>query len=183
MFNHFDQHLNVRELILEHRPWIVVECGAGGGNHTQKLLKLQDEVPFMLVVINDSDPGLASTAHLHWIRGVSYVELERIPSGYDFCIIDTDHNYWTLRKELEVCKRRMRPGGIVCLHDTETFATTDGVMGGYGMKYLPYPHEEIASAGKHGLRPAIDEALEDGWELLRETKESCGAMAIRKIKY
>lgn len=200
MTHHFENYLNVKALIeAEDPPWIL-ELGAGSGQNTRNLLDTGRKV----VVITDGTlpDGWESEVvlgNLMWVRGVSYTEIPILMTsdlawqnrtGRDdfgviswmppftieavpFCVLDTDHNGWTLRREMEELEKVMAPGGILCLHDTETFRKTNG----YAMSYIcgaPY-HQEILDCpllyGEAWRRP--------GWEIVRETKESCGAVALR----
>ena len=44
--------------------------------------------------------------------------IEMIPEGLDFILVDGDHSYDGLKNDWEIVKRKLAPGGIVCLHDT-----------------------------------------------------------------
>jgi hypothetical protein len=180
---HFDQHLNVRELMLAKRPRLVVECGAGGGDNTTKLLSLQPELGFRLVVINDGPQpeGIEFAGLEEWVCGLSYLELPKYP-GVDFCLIDTDHNYPTLKWELDALRGVMPKGGIVCLHDTVTYGKNNGDMRGYYRVKHGYPSEEIARANREskGMVDAVFEAA-DAFKLIRLSEESHGAMALERL--
>lgn len=187
--NHFDQHLNVKELILAQKPGLVVECGAGSGENTRKLAELRKECPFRLVVINDGcDENIRQemdALNVLWVEGISYVDLNRFANGeIGVCVIDTDHNYWTLRQELEVLRHKMRSGGIVAIHDTDSpFGESSGHMIEYAIRGVRYPANEILRCEEAGkvTNDAIREAVSSGaWTVERATVESCGAMALRK---
>ena len=116
MHRHFDKHLNLKALIKEHQPKTVLELGANRGENTTKLIYLAEELGYELIVVSPEFPtwmqGMPDGSidikravfehdQLEWIYGVSYVELPKMDEGsIDFCILDTDHNYWTLEKEL-----------------------------------------------------------------------------------
>ena len=219
MHNHFDAHLNIESLIRSHRPRTVLELGANKGHNTKNLLKLSEELNYGLIVVSPEYPYLASISddhtltisrykfehvNLDWIYGVSYIELPKMGNeSIDFCILDTDHNYWTLKKELVELKRVLSVGGIVAIHDTEEFADKNGIqelgyfktidsvhaytvdgdvlnmsdvsVSGIG---IDYPLEEI----KAETRPypqAIADVVPD-WPIVGETKESNGAVALLK---
>lgn len=176
MNTHFDQHLNVKALILKYQPKFILECGAGSGENTRKLLSLKDKIGFRLVVINDGPQEIAGA---EWVNGVSYKEIPKYP-GVDLCLIDTDHNYWTLREELKALEGVMPSGGLVILHDTETFGRESGFMHGFYSVKADYPLEEMrkASEGK-GLRDAVEES--EHFRILREVPDSQGAMALVRL--
>lgn len=186
MHNHFDKHLNIKQLILEADPRLVVECGAGGGNCTKKLQSLQNGIsePFRLIPINDSMGVPLGFSHTDWVCGISYLELEKFADGsIDFCLIDTDHNYWTLKQELEVLKRKMRPGGIVVMHDTETYGKASGHMFNYNVD-VKYPFDEIVKCEEEGktMISAIDEVwASKDFGLVKAVTTSHGATAIKRL--
>ena len=142
---------------------------------------------------------------LTWLYSISYVELSNMEDdSIDFCIIDTDHNYWTLQQELTELKRVMIPGGIVAIHDTDAFKDKNGTMAlGYfntidkikevdsieeGVCWIKdahttwdgidYPLEDILKE-ERPFKQAIEDTVPD-WEVLSESTESQGAMALRK---
>lgn len=179
MFQHFDKYLNVSELIDAAGPSRIFEFGAGGGNNTVKLLGTGAEV----VVVTDGvhPENIDPHPRLTWHFEISYKFIPRLSDqSVQFAIIDTDHNAWTLDRELCLLIPKMEKGGLVCIHDTETFKDEDGVMLHYNTGD-PYPREEIEKFPL-GYRDVIDELTEfgDAYELIRESKESCGAIALRK---
>lgn len=183
MHKHWDQYLNLKALILERRPQVIVECGAGNGELTRLLASLLDTYLFELHVINDHliediDP------RIKWKTDLSYNALKAFGnSSIDLCIIDTDHNYWTLMKEFEALFFRMREGGLIALHDVDTFYHDTGM----GLTYFngePYPKEEIEKFAPYG---SLGDAMIDflqlkklNYRLLAYTKESQGAALIEK---
>ncbi len=179
MFQHFDKYLNVEELIKEAGPSRIFEFGAGGGNNTVKLLETGAEV---IVVTDGVQPEhIAPHPRLTWHFELSHKLIPRLPDRFiPFAIIDTDHNGWTLSLELELLSSKMEKGGIVCIHDTEAFRKEDGVMFHYNTGD-PYPRKEIENFSL-GYRDVIDAQIDlgDVYELVRESKESCGAMALKK---
>jgi hypothetical protein len=148
-------------------------------------MTLQKEVPFKLIVINDGDINWRNDFENlgnEWIVGISYLEIPKIPR-IDFCLIDTDHNYPTLKWELEALDKVMPEGGIVCIHDTVTYAKNNGRQAAYQACKVPYPHSAIEAADADGLgmEDAIAESLENGFRVLAYSEESHGAVALEKI--
>tara|TARA_R110000787_G_scaffold57255_8_gene130946 strand:+ start:336 stop:1013 length:678 start_codon:yes stop_codon:yes gene_type:complete len=220
MHRHFDKHLNLKALIKDRQPKTVLELGANKGENTINLIYLAEELGYELIVVSPeyptwtqelSDGGIdikrAVFEHeqLEWIYGVSYVELPKMADGsIDFCILDTDHNYWTLEKELLELKRVIAEDGIVAIHDTEEFASRNGTMGfGYFSTIdsiessyveagnvliieeatttsigVEYPMEDIL-AETRPYTQAIQDVVPD-WPIVVESKESNGAVALRK---
>ena len=181
MHHHFSRNLKVKGLIESSSPSLVVELGTGGGENTEQLALLSDKVGFDLIAIDVILP-VSEYKHpkLRWLQGVSYVELGKMgDASVDFCVLDTDHNYWTLKKELEELRRVMTTGGIVAIHDTESYKNDNGYMpSGYGQTGVDYPMEVM----KRETRPyadAINDTIGD-WEVVAKTKASCGAIALQK---
>lgn len=172
----------MKDLILKHKPQHVVECGALTGNNTKLLAELRNEFPFKFTVITDNEFSLDG---VEVMRGISYKALESMPDdSIDMCIIDTDHNYWTLTKELEALNPKLRKDGIVCMHDINTFYHNTGVSIAYE-NGDPYPLKEIEETGAtHGsLGNAVIDFLHKhpfDYKLLRYSEESHGGLAIQK---
>ena len=221
MQRHFDKHLNLKALIQEHQPKTVLELGANRGENTTNLIYLAEELGYVLIVVSPEYPtwmkelpggeievkrAVFEHKQLDWVYGVSYIELPKMAdASIDFCILDTDHNYWTLEKELLELKRVMAKDGIVAIHDTEEFADRNGTMNfGYFSTIdsiessyvenanvlrikeatttsigVDYPLEEILAEARPYTQ-AIKDIVPD-WEVVAETKESNGAMALRKV--
>ena len=171
---HFSEYLNVQELIAQYNPSWILELGAGSGDNTRKLLDTGKRI----VVITDGlmPDGWESEVvlgNMQWICGISYLEIPKLQDQVEFCVLDTDHNGWTLRREMEELEKVMAPGGILCIHDTETFGQTNGIMQEYVCR-VPYPKEIEQSTLLYG-----DAWKRDGWTLIRESKESNGAIALQ----
>lgn len=183
MHNHWDKFLNLKAIMLERKPKLVIECGAGNGDLTRKLSSLLDVYPFELYVISDKKlEGIDE--RISWCDGISYEALKAFPpNSIDLCIIDTDHNYWTLMKELSVLFDRMKEGGLIAMHDVETFYHDTGMALSY-WNDMSYPRAEIEKyAPCGGLGDALIEFLQlqkMHYKLLAYTSESHGAALIEK---
>lgn len=182
MQGHFDRNLNLRALILEHRPKVIVECGAGKGDCTRLLAHMQLMYEFELHSISDKELDLDPA--IHWHTGLSYEELTKFPdASIGMCIIDTDHNYWTLRKELMTVAPKMEEGGLIVMHDVEEFYYDTGMANTYWNDAL-YPEKEIRDMAKFG---GVGLCLIDflgacrvGFKLLRWIPEHFGCAVIQK---
>jgi cephalosporin hydroxylase len=187
MYEHFDKYLNIKELLLEYKPQLVVELGAEDGISTELYLDFQKLHPFEMVTISDSGitGRIASKPFLQmfkWINGISYIELRKFEdNSIDFCSIDTDHNYWTLNQELEILSKKMKTGGIIVLHDTISHKHQSIAQQHYTNGY-PYPIDKVSAVLHKPMVDALYEAIEAGkYKILRESNESCGAAAIIKL--
>ena len=183
MHNHFENYLNLKKWILERRPRTIVECGAGNGELTKHLSSLLDIYNFKLVIISDKAVEDLDS-RIIWNSGLSYEALKEFSNAsIDLCIIDTDHNYWTLMKEFEALFNRISEGGLIALHDVETFYHDTGMSLGY-FNGIPYPKEEIEKYASYGsLGDAMIDFLQIkklNFKLLYYTPESHGAALIEK---
>ena len=183
MQEHFDDFLNLRKLILERKPKLIVECGAGNGDLTRLLCHMLLMYQFDLHVISDKE--LPDIEHwVEWHTGVSYKVIPEFDdNSIEMCIIDTDHNYWTLRQELEALIPKMKEGGLIVMHDVEEFYYDTGM----GLSYWdgsPYPEEEIKSKTRlGGCGLGLIDFIHDfrgTFKLVRFIPESHGAAVIEK---
>lgn len=160
MTGHFDKHLNLRQLILDKKPTVIVECGAGNGDCTRLLAHLKLWYPFDLYSITDKK--IDGIDEVDWKIGVSYERLHDFSDGeIGMCIVDTDHNYWTLRTELDVLRSKVAEGGLIVMHDVDTFYHDTGLAMSYWDGH-DYPESDIlARAHRGGLGDAVIDFLHD----------------------
>jgi len=184
MHGHFEDNLGFKELILEKKPKHIVECGAGTGELTRKLQTLYNIYDVKITVISDNtvkdiDP------RINFIKGISYMELAKFQDeSIDFCIIDTDHNYWTLMNELSVVDSKMANKGFIAMHDVSYFYHNSGLALSYAGG-IPYPEQQIQKfMFSHG---GIGDALIDflsfkrfDYKMLAFTSAHMGAAIIQK---
>lgn len=89
---------------------------------------------------------------------------------FDVVLLDGDHNYHTVKTELESLDKLVRPGGFAIIDDYDGrwsnkdlwYAERDG----YENNDLTTPRVETEA---HGVKPAVDEWLVEhpGWRLLK----------------
>lgn len=159
-----------------------MECGAGAGECTKLLAHLKWHYDFELNVISDKE--IPHIDGVNWITGISYKELSKFPDGsIGLCIIDTDHNYWTLQQELRAVAPKIKEGGLIVFHDVEEFYYDTGM----GMSYWnddPYPEKEIVDMAKFGGTGLclIDflSACRGTFKLIRWIPEHFGCAVIEK---
>lgn len=182
MRGHFDNHLNLRQLILTRYPKLIVECGAGNGDCTRMLAYLKLMYDFELHSISDKELDIPE---VEWHTGLSYKELPKFENdSIELLIIDTDHNYWTLEKELAAAEPKMKEGGWIVMHDVEEFYHDTGMAMSYWTGD-PYPAEEIKKTGleKGGLGDAVIDFLSarrGKFKLVRFMPEHFGIAVIEK---
>lgn len=174
---HFSAGLRVDDLLREYAISDVVELGAGDGGNTEQLLTLA-----RVQVISDGrlperlQPQIGS-GRLSWAFGLSHLELPKYADGsIPFAIVDTDHNYWQLDQELTLLEQKVPAGGLVCVHDTQAFKYNNGYMDHYECG-VPY-RVGLMMTDKPYAQAVTDHL--GAWDVVRESKESCGAVALRR---
>ncbi len=102
----------------------VAEIGGEGGLFTKQLVEWADRTEGEVLCV-DPSPSLQldrlgrSAERLRLVRLASPRAFEQLPP-LDACIIDGDHNYWTVTSELEALDGRLQDGdrpALVVLHD------------------------------------------------------------------
>ena len=190
MHNHFDKNLNVKDLIEQNKPEIIIELGAAWGENTIQLVTMAK----VITITDNSISGpnakalkaAISKGDLEWIQAISFEKLKEYPrDSMSFVSIDTDHNYMTLKLELDELYRTVRDDGIVVMHDVEMCRGENRLQKslkrskkyGSGEAY----DMELLTKGP-GYTEALLEQVDQGrWEIIRWSEESCGAAAIRKL--
>ena len=181
MTGHFYKNLNLHQLILDKRPKVILEVGSGDGLCTRLLAALAPSVPCVIHAISDKVLDIPS---VQWTTGISYKEIKKLAdNSIGLCIIDTDHNYWTLEQELLALIPKMEEGGLVVLHDVEEFYYNTGMAMSY-WNNEPYPEKEIlASAVKGGTGLCLLDflvACRGTFKLVRWIPEHYGCAVIIK---
>jgi len=123
-----------RENMLKLLPknGVIAELGVDEGDFSFKIISLTQ--PKKLYLINKWDSERYSKNKLNYvtkrfqkeinagivslIRGTSEKELKKFEKGYfDWVYIDTSHSYNQTWKELELCRMKVKDGGIIAGHD------------------------------------------------------------------
>ena len=107
----------------------VLELGVRGGNSTAALLAGVEERGGTLWSV-DVDPASASifAGHPQWrfvradSRDVAALESRGLPRELDVLFVDTLHTYEQVRDELRAWGDRVRPGGVLLFHDTDSYS-------------------------------------------------------------
>ena len=176
---HYTIGLKTHLMLQAARPEVVLEVGAQNGGNTRQLLSAAEELGFRLITIDDNPcPKDLVDTEVEWIEGLSFLEIPKLEDeSIHFCFIDTDHNSWTVTKEIKELKPKIGKDGVVIFHDTSVYHNTNGISGAYACSYS-YPHEDIKSDPR-GYGEAIEEELSN-WSCIATTEVSCGAQAYRR---
>ena len=185
MKTHWQQYLNIEQLLREAKPRAVLELGALLGENSHNLATLGGEIGYHLTIVSDDVlPDLSDVPE--WVtlhQGVSYRVLPTLTGPYDVVLLDTDHNYYTLMRELDALDPLLPVGAQVIIHDVEAFYYDPGFMPGYA-DGSSYPRDEIVASTVYGsLGTGLIDFLathKRGYRLVRWIPEGCGVAVIRK---
>ena len=169
-----------RNSLLSHLPQnaIVAEVGVAEGSFSQRILKYARPDKLFLVdawasvrygglqstVLDKlSEPIEAGQVEIR--RGYSTEVLPTFEDNFfDWVFLDTDHTYATTRAELELCRTKVKQGGLICGHD---YITGDWKM-----------------RNRYGVVEAVNEfCVQYDWEMVYVTHETHRHLsyAIRQI--
>ena len=173
--------LKDREELLKQLPkqGMVAEIGVNEGDFSEKIISICQPKKLVLIDVWASrryhgglfDKVKARFAHqiqnqqIEIIRDLSFGAIAQCPDQYfDWVYLDTDHTYNTTRRELELLRSKMKPGGIIAGHDY--------IMGNWNAGY------------RYGVVEAVREfCLKYNWEMIYLTHElnDHPSFAIRQI--
>ena len=149
------------------QPKIIVEIGSDLGGNTVNLLEVCGQTGAMLHVI-DPAPGYDASKwqsehgdHLVFHKDISLNALSSI-ENFDVVLIDGDHNWYTVLKELEtierLCDEREQEFPLVLLHDIgwpygrrDTYYDPDSI-----------PEEHRKPYEMKGMLPGVPDLVEEG---------------------
>ena len=110
---------------------IVAEVGVAQGNYSEKILSVTQPKELHLIdawtqtqyeglreSVENRFKSEIKGGRVFMHQGFSTNELEMFDDKYfDWVYIDTDHAYNTTAKELDLCRRKVKVGGIIAGHD------------------------------------------------------------------
>lgn len=163
----------IKPLLEEFNFKHIVEVGAKDGFNTEKLLGICNQKKMKLSVI-DPFPNFnvfkfqREIGPFDMYEGISLEELPRI-QDYDVILLDGDHNYYTLKSELELIYSNCEEFPVVFFHDVAwPYARRD-------MYYNPesIPEEFRNEYERSGIQLEKDDLVEGGFNghLLNAKKE------------
>ncbi len=99
----------------------IIELGVRSGNSTAAFLAAIEAHGGFLHSVDIHRPQLPWSGHPQWRfhLGDDLVISEDLPDDVDIVFIDTSHHFLQTLAELEVFVPKVKPGGVVLLHDTE----------------------------------------------------------------
>jgi hypothetical protein len=135
----------IRPILRVAQPHSVVEVGAGGGAHTRRLAKFCRSQAVTLHVIEPAprfEPSeLGDGAVFH--KGLSLDVLPDL-APVDVALIDGDHNWYTVNRELQLLQRAARSAGR-----STPLAICHDVCWPYGRRDMYHKPEAIPAEHRH----------------------------------
>lgn len=129
---------------------VIIELGVRSGNSTSAFLAAVEEHGGHVYSVDIDRPRVPWHSHPQWtfLLGDDLLVADNLPDACDVLFIDTSHHYTHTLAELETYVPKVRPGGVVLLHDTE-LERTDGAP----PADPPFPVRRAADeyAAVHGL--------------------------------
>jgi predicted O-methyltransferase YrrM len=109
----------------------VIELGVRSGNSTAAFLAAVEARGGHVYSVDVARPKVPWFGHQQWafLLGDDLALADELPDAVDVLFIDTSHHYKHTWAELEVYVPKVRPGGVVLMHDTELEAP-DGAPAG-----------------------------------------------------
>ena len=170
-----------RELLLKNLPkeGIIAELGVDKGDFSDKIISLTQPKKLYLIEIWDSErynrdkmvyvkkrfQKEIDTGKVIIIKGTSENELLKFENGhFDWIYIDTAHTYEQTVRELDLCRQKVKDGGIIAGHD--------------------YCQGDIKNAQAYGVVQAVNQfCIKYDWEFIYITHETDRTLsfAIKKL--
>jgi predicted O-methyltransferase YrrM len=147
------------------RPGVtVIELGVRSGNSTAAFLLAAEENEGHVWSVDIHPPRVPWHGHDRWtfLQGDDLWLTSELPDA-DVVFIDTSHLYDQTQSELELYVPKVRPGGVVLLHDTE-LEQPDGAP--------PFP--------RFPVRVAVDEYCQENG-LTVEYVPGCNGLGVIRI--
>ena len=171
-----------RESLLKLLPKksIIAEVGVDKGDFSAKIISFTKPKKIYLIDIWDSErynlnkmnyvkkrfQKEIDAGRVYIIRGTSEKELKKFENNFfDWVYIDTSHTYFQTLKELELCRLKVKDGGIIAGHD--------------------YCQGNINKALAYGVVQAVTHfCIKFDWEFIYLTHETDRTLsfAIKKIR-
>ena len=152
MWSDIQQHLPQLHTEASTGDAQIIELGVRAGNSTAAFLAAVEQHGGHVWSVDIDTPPVPWTGHPQWtfIEGDDLDVADQLPDGVDIVFIDTSHYYVQTLAELEVYVPKVKPGGVVLLHDTELEAPWNFPAGDPG---FPVRVAVVEYCAEHGLTP------------------------------
>lgn len=128
---HLAQPSDIRDhlgLLFSYAKGNVVELGTRTGVSTSALLAGVEIRGGRVISVDINDCSRLFEGHPQWafwqqssIDATGAQDIDTYSGPFDLLLVDTEHNVEQVTAELTLWHAFMRPGGVICIHDTETF--------------------------------------------------------------
>jgi len=122
-------------LVLLGRPRVVVETGTHQGYSAtyaaQAMIDAKIAGHVWTIDPYDSSHLWENTnaaRYVTWLQDISFNVMDQLPEVIDFLVLDSEHSFDTLSREVEMYEPRLRIGGTMFLHDTLVFPEMSPVI-------------------------------------------------------
>jgi len=131
MRGEFDLRCGLASDIVQHLPQLhaeastgdaqVIDLGVRSGNSTAAFLAAVEEHGGHVWSVDIVQPQVPWFGHPQWTftLGDDLEVVDDLPDGVDVVFIDTSHHYIQTLAELELYVPKVKPGGVVLMHDVE----------------------------------------------------------------
>ena len=209
MKNHFYNGIKMHKWIDQLNPKCIVELGCGFFENALLILGYlyKNGTQHHLIGISDGPPFAelppVMGSKFTYLRGITFDVLPHLKtvcpnemsSGIDILIVDSDHNYYTVQRELETAAPHLAEKCIIAFHDTNTLEENNLV----GHNFLnmskvenstyefegykngsEYPIETISKTLDLPITMAIEEFITSNPEfrIIEKSTEHCGCWLI-----
>ncbi len=99
----------------------VIELGVRTGNSTSAFLAAAEEYDGHVWSVDIEQPDVTWGDHPQWTLFIGHdiTIADQLPNDADVVFIDSSHDYTHTLAELKVYLPKVKPGGVILLHDTE----------------------------------------------------------------
>ncbi len=149
-----------------HGYALVIELGVRSGNSTAAFLAAVTEHGGHVWSNDLNQPPVPWAGHEQWtfIEGDDLAISDQMPRNVDVLFIDTSHHFQQTAVELELYVPKVKPGGVVLLHDTE----------------LEYPEDRPHTDPPFPVRLAVDLYCEEHG-LTPEYVTGCNGLGVIRL--
>lgn len=134
-------------LIRYNKYQSIVETGTCHGNSSAWIAgALKDNnIPGLLttydILVENPNPNdlwqrLGLSDRIRFVNDTIWADVFKVPEEIDLAFVDSQHNYETILKEMDIIWPRVRRGGLVIFHDYTLYPEVRHLMRGYGSNLI-----------------------------------------------